>query len=256
MNKFHQESEKRISSYAHNTPLQKAAKNFFYESVDSKYSYNFYSLGIPIIQYPQEMIAMQELIWKTRPELIIETGIAHGGSLIWNASMLALLDYCECIENGNQPSAQKSKRKVLGIDIDIRPQNRAKIEAHPMSSLIEMIEGSSTDSKIINDVESIASNYKRIMVCLDSNHTHEHVLAELKAYAPLVTKESYCVVFDTCIQNLPVNNSQDRPWGNGNNPQTAVFEFLNSHEEFVPDKKIEQKLLVTVCPNGYLKRVS
>lgn len=256
MNKFHQESEERISSYVHNTPLQKAAKNFFYESVESKYSYNFYSLGIPIIQYPQEMIAMQELIWQTRPELIIETGIAHGGSLIWSASMLALLDYCECIENGNQPSAQKSKRKVLGIDIDIRTQNRANIEAHPMSSLIEMMEGSSIDSKIINDVKIIASNYKRIMVCLDSNHTHEHVLAELKAYAPLVTKGSYCVVFDTCIEDLPQNISRKRPWDIGNNPKTAVCEFLKNNNEFIVDNEMENKLLISVSPNGYLKRIS
>jgi cephalosporin hydroxylase len=254
MNKLHQESEERISSYVHNTPLQKAAKNFFNESVESKYSYNFNSLGIPIIQYPQEMIAMQELIWKTRPELIIETGIAHGGSLILSASMLSLLDYCDAIEQGTMLDPKLPRRRVLGLDIDIRAHNRAAIEAHPMANRIDMVEGSSIDPATIAQVQDIARGYERVLVCLDSNHTHEHVLAELEAYAPLVSAGSYCVVFDTIVEDMPAEMFPDRPWGPGDNPKTAVWEYLKTHPEFEIDKQIDHKLLISVAPDGYLKK--
>ncbi|MDX8378138.1 MAG: cephalosporin hydroxylase family protein, partial [Mariprofundales bacterium] len=212
-------------------------------------------LGRPIIQYPQDMVAMQELIWQIKPDLIIETGIAHGGSLIMSASMLAMLDYCDAVEAGLPLIPNDSKRKVLGLDIDIRTHNRTAIEAHPMAHLIEMIEGSSIAPEIIAQVHDIAGNYKKIMVCLDSNHTHDHALAELEAYAPLVTKNSYCVVFDSVIEDLPDNACTDRPWGKGNNPKTAVWEYLKTHPEFEIDTSIQNKLLITVAPDGYLKRL-
>jgi len=201
-----------------------------------KYSYHFEWQGRPIIQYPQDMIAMQELIWEVKPDLIIETGIAHGGSLIFSASMLALLDMYEAIELGTILNPKESKRKVVGIDIDIREHNREAIEAHPMASRIQM--------------------NQRILVCLDSNHTHEHVLAELGAYAPLTSIGSYCVVFDTIIEDMPKEMFPDRPWGPGNNPKTAVWEYLKSQPEFEIDKNIQDKLLITVAPSGYLKRVA
>lgn len=253
-NEFTDECHARISSYP-NTEIQRAANEFMRASTQPKYSYNFSWMGRPIIQYPQDMIAMQELIWSIKPDLIIETGIAHGGSLIFSASMLAQLDMCEAIEAGVSFNPQESRRKVLGIDIDIRTHNRAAIEVHPMASRIQMIQGSSTTPEIIEQVKHIASGYKRILVCLDSNHTHEHVLAELEAYARLTSVGSYCVVFDTIIEDLPLEMYPDRPWGPGDNPKTAVLEYLKSHPEFEIDHQIDNKLLISVAPKGYLKRV-
>jgi cephalosporin hydroxylase len=254
MNNFKKEVAERITKNAHNRPVLDAAHRFMVASTLPRYSYNFSSLGRPIIQYPQDMVAMQELIWKVRPDLIIETGVAHGGSLIMSASMLALLDMCDAIEKGASLNPRESNRKVLGIDIDIRAHNRAAIEAHPMSSRIQMIQGSSIAPQIIGQVEQVAKSHERIMVCLDSNHTHDHVLAELRAYAPLTSIGSYCVVFDTIVEDMPADLFPDRPWGSGNNPKTAVWEYLKSHTGFKIDESIQQKLLITVAPDGYLMR--
>jgi len=223
--------------------------------VAGAYTYNFSWQGRPIIQYPQDIVAMQELIWEIKPDLVIETGIAHGGSLIFSASMLALLDMCDAIEAGEMLDPKNSRRKVLGIDIDIRAHNRAAIEAHPMASRIQMIQGSSISPDVIEQVKQVAKGYNRILVCLDSNHTHDHVLAELQAYAPLASKGSYCVAFDTVVEDMPKEMFPDRPWGPGNNPKTAVWEYLKTHPEFEIDKSIQHKLLITVAPDGYLKRV-
>jgi len=201
------------------------------------------------------MVAMQELIWQIQPDLIIETGIAHGGSLIMSASMLALLEMCDAILSGGTFNPGSSKRKVLGLDIDIRQHNRESIEAHPMASRIHMIQGSSIAPEIIQEVYSYAENYQRIMVCLDSNHTHDHVLAELEAYAPLTSVGSYCVVFDTIVEDMPKEMFPNRPWGPGDNPKTAVWQYLKTHSEFEIDKSIQNKLLITVAPDGYLKRI-
>lgn len=220
----------------------------------AKYSYHFEWLGRPIIQYPQDMVVLQELIWSLRPDLVIETGIAHGGSLIFSASMLAMLDMCDAIESGKTLDPRASARKVLGVDIDIREHNRAAIEAHPMASRIEMIQGSSTDPDVVRRVADIAGRYQRVLVCLDSNHTHEHVLAELHAYASLATVGSYCIVFDTAIEDFPKEMFPNRPWGPGNNPKTAVHEFLKTHPEFEIDKSIDNKILISMAPDGFLKR--
>ena len=254
--KFSAEVDHRIRSQAANSPLQAAAADMARESILSQYSYNFSWLGRPIIQYPQDMVALQELIWLVKPDLIIETGIAHGGSLIFSASMLALLDMCDASEAGTTLDPRISQRKVLGIDIDIRAHNRTAIEAHPLAPRIQMIQGSSIEPDIIAQVHGIAANYSRVLVCLDSNHTHEHVLAELEAYAPLTSKDSYCVVFDTIVEDLPEDMFGDRPWGPGNNPKTAVHQYLQTHPEFVIDASIQQKLLITVAPDGFLKRVA
>jgi len=244
-----------IDALGKNIDAQALSRVWSRETNRNGYSYNFAWLGRPIIQYPQDMVAMQELIWKVRPDLIIETRIAHGGSLILSASMLAILDVCDAINAGETIDPKVSHRKVLGIDIDIRPHNRAAIESHPMASRIQMIQGSSIAPDIIQQVHSIASDYKCVLVCLDSNHTHDHVLAELQAYAPLTTVGSYCVVFDTIIEDLPAEMFPDRSWGPGNNPKTAVHEYLKSHPEFEIDKQIDHKLLISVAPDGYLKRV-
>jgi cephalosporin hydroxylase len=254
MSDFQKEVADRIAAIVGNAPFHHKAAAFLQASVEPKYSYNFAWLGRPIIQYPQDIVAMQELIWTVKPDLIIETGIAHGGSLIFSASMLAQLDICDAIVQGVALDPRYSKRKVLGIDIDIREHNRKAIEAHPMASRIQMIQGSSIDADIIQQVQEIAAGYKRILVCLDSNHTHAHALAELHAYASLTSKGSYCIVFDTLIEDMPKEVYPDRPWGPGNNPKTAVWEFLKTAPEFEIDKTIPDKLLITVAPDGYLKR--
>jgi cephalosporin hydroxylase len=222
------------------------ALRFITDTSRYKYSYRFSWLGRPIIQYPQDMIAMQELIWSIQPDLIIETGIAHGGSLIFSASMLELNAACGGPQNA----------EVLGVDIDIRAHNRVAIEAHPLFKRISMIQGSSISPEIVGQVRAKAAGKQSVLVCLDSNHTHEHVLAELQAYAPLVSVGSYCVVFDTVIEDMPDEMFPDRPWGRGNNPKTAVREYLKSHPEFEIDKQIDYKLLISVAPDGYLKRVA
>ncbi len=219
------------------------------------YSYNFSWLGRPIIQYPADTVGLQELIWKTRPDLIIETGIAHGGSLVLSASMLALLDYADAVAGGSSLNPRESKRKVIGLDIDIRAHNRDAIEAHPLSHLIEMIEGSSISPEVVERVLKSAEGYERVMVCLDSNHTHEHVLGELRAFAPLVTTGCYCVVFDTVIEDVPAGWFKDRPWDKGNNPKTAVYAYLGENSDFEIDKSFHEKLQTTVARDGFLRRM-
>jgi cephalosporin hydroxylase len=254
--KFKSETRQRIASNGKNRALVESAHRFVSESTLPKYSYNFEWLGRPIIQYPQDVVAMEEIIWQVKPDLIIETGIAHGGSLIFSASMLALLDVCDAIDQKKSIDPSRSERKVLAVDIDIRPHNRAAIEAHPMASRIQMIQGSSIAPDVVERVKKIAADYRTVLVCLDSNHTHEHVLAELMNYAPLVTFGSYCVVFDTIVDDLPKDMFPDRLWGPGNNPKTAVHEFVTSHPEFKIDKSIDSKLLISVAPDGFLKRVA
>jgi cephalosporin hydroxylase len=255
MNEFEQGTKKRIRNNAANPSLKATAASFARESIRAQYSYNFLALGRPIIQYPQDMAAVQEMIWRIRPDLVIETGIAHGGSLILSASMLALLDYCDAVDADEPLNPKATRRRVLGIDIDIRAHNRAAIEAHPMAHRIDMLQGSSIAPEIIAEVRKRAAGHERVMVILDSNHTHEHVLAELDAYAPLVSPGSYCVVFDTVIEDLPAGMYPDRPWDVGNNPKTAVREFLSRNHDFKVDEDMEAKLLITVAPGGYLKRV-
>ena len=264
--RFTDERNQRIASHE-GSDLKNIANEFVQASIIPQYSYNFDWLSRPIIQYPQDMVAMQEIIWAVKPDLIVETGIAHGGSLIFSASMLALLEYCDAVEKEEVLNPGNPKRRVLGIDIDIREHNRVAIKEHPMSGRIDMIEGSSIAPEIIEKVHSIAKDYHRILVCLDSMHTYDHVLAELEAYAPLTSKGSYCVVFDTIIEDMPEGSFLDRPWGKGNNPKTAVWEYLSRLQSerrtafdgtplhFEMDRIIENKLLITVAPDGFLKRL-
>lgn len=252
---FKQECLDEINRQAHESVLPEVSFQWFLEANKFKYSYHFEYLGRPIIQYPQDIVSMQEIIWSVKPDLIIETGIAHGGSLILSASMLSLLDYEDAVKNGQLLDPASPKRKVIGIDIEIRPHNRDAIENHCMASRIKLIEGSSTDPEVISQVKNFAADYSRIMVCLDSNHTHDHVLAELEAYAPLTSVGSYCVVFDTIIEEMPLGSFPGRPWDKGNNPKTAVREYLKTNHEFEIDKRIDHKLLISVAPDGYLKRV-
>lgn len=253
---FEEEKQSRIEAYGRDQGFQSLSRDWLVASMRRQYVYNFNWLGRPIIQYPQDMVGMQELIWSVRPDLIIETGIAHGGSLVLSASMLALLDMNDAIEAGEKIDPKVSRRKVLGIDVDIRAHNRAAFDAHPMASRIQMIQGSSIAPDVAAQVKAVAAGYERVLVCLDSMHTHDHVLAELVAYAPLVSVGSYCVVFDTFVEDMPADMFPDRPWGPGNNPKTAVWEYLKTHPEFEIDKNIQHKLLITVTPDGYLKRIA
>jgi cephalosporin hydroxylase len=254
MSDFQSEVDARVVANGTNQGLREAARTFMDRSIAAQYSYNFSALGRPIIQYPQDIVAMQELIWKVRPDVIVETGIAHGGSLVLSASMLALLDYCDALATGEFLDPTRPRRKVVAVDIDIRAHNRTAIEAHPMANRIEMIQGSSVDAFVVEEVKRRVGDAERILVSLDSNHTHDHVLAELEAYAPLVTPDSYCVVFDTIVEDLPVDAFGDRPWGRGDNPKTAVWKYLQTHPEFSIDTSIDNKLLISVAPNGFLRR--
>ncbi len=237
---FAQERRERIENYHKNERLVTSSKEFLLESLKSKYSYNFTWMGRPIIQYPQDMIAMQEIIWKVKPDLIIETGIAHGGSLIYYASILELI----------------GKGQVLGIDIDIRQHNRIAIEKHAMYKRISMIENSSISTETISEVKNHIKDDMKIIVALDSNHTHDHVIQELNLYSDFVSKESYLIVFDTIVQDAPNELWGKDNWGKNDNPKTAVHDFLKNNSNFVIAHEIEQKLLITVNPDGFLKRVS
>ncbi len=238
--KFKEEVLERIASYESDPVFKKLAAEWMKQSVLKKYVYNFRWLGRPIIQMPQDIIGLQEIIWEVKPDLIIETGIAHGGSLIFSASMLELIG---------------GDGKVLGIDIDIRQHNREEIEQHSLFKRIEMIQASSISDETAQKVYEIASDYEHILVVLDSNHTHGHVKKELELYSPLVGIGSYLVVFDTFIEDLPMDSFPDRPWNVGDNPKTAVLEFLEENDNFEIDKNIENKLLVTSAPSGFLKRI-
>ena len=238
--KFDERNKKFVKKLGENKSLKKLSNKWMVESSLDEYSYHFKWLGRPIIQFPQDIVALQEIIWNIKPDLIIETGIARGGSLIFSASILELL----------------GKGKVLGIDIEIRKENMKKILEHPLSKRIKMIEGSSIDENTINQVYKMAKKYKKIMVILDSNHSHNHVLSELKAYSKLVKKGSYLIVFDTVIEDIPKKYSKKLikgNWSKTDNPKTAVREFLKENKRFKIDKEIEDKLLITVGPEGFLK---
>ena len=241
---FKTEITKRAKQYQKDKEFQESWKKFHKHVAKTKYAYNFFWLGIPVIQLPQDLQAMQEIIWEVKPDLIVETGIAWGGSIIFSASMLALLETCGKIKKGD----------VIGVDVDIRSHNKSAILEHPLSNKITMLEGSSIDQKIIEKVTKLAKNKKKVLVCLDSNHTHSHVLAELKAYASLVSIGSYYIVGDTAVEDTP-GEIHDRPWGKGDNPKTAVREFLKKNKNFKIDKSIDSKLILTGSPDGFLKRI-
>ncbi|WP_419709006.1 cephalosporin hydroxylase family protein [Pseudomonas sp. NFX224] len=235
---FEAECQAEIVEQGANAKLKDLARDFYNESAKHKYTYHFSWMGRPIIQLPQDMMAMQEIIWQVKPDLVIECGIAHGGSILYYASLLELQGHGE----------------VLGIDRDIRAHNRQAIEAHPMFKRVSMIEGSSLDPAIVEQVRAAAAG-KKVILVLDSNHTHEHVLQELRLYAPLVSVDSYCVVMDTVVENMPEDAFPDRPWGKGDNPRTAVWAFLEENRDFEIDRQMHNKLLITVAEDGYLRRI-
>ena len=235
---FEFEKQENIRKLGRSDDLRALSMKWVADVSRHKYSYHFTWLGRPVIQFPQDLVAMQEIIWRVRPSLIIETGVARGGSLIFYASLLELIG---------------GDGRVVGLDIEIREPNRLEIEKHKLSRRIDLVQGSSVDPQVIEAVSEMARDRKPILVVLDSNHTREHVLRELEAYAPLVTRESYLVVFDTVIEEMPEDFFPDRPWGKGDNPKTAVQEFLRRTDRFVVDEEYDSKLLITVAPGGYLR---
>ncbi|MFT6490180.1 MAG: cephalosporin hydroxylase [Parvibaculaceae bacterium] len=264
--RFQEEVRDTVTSYQTEPEWRKVTHDWTLHALDKRYVYNFSCLGRPIIQFPQDMVAFQEIVWDVKPDLIIETGIAHGGSLIQSASALAMLEYCEAIEKGEMLDPRAPKRRVIGVDIDIRAHNRSAIEAHPLANRIDMIQGSSIDADIVAKVKKAAEGYSRILVSLDSNHTHDHVLAELEHYAPMTSKGSYCLVYDTVVEDMPVDFYPNRPWEPGNSPKSAVFAYQEALKKnpingddgtplsFQNDRTVEDKLFITVTPDGFLKR--
>ena len=237
----------RLEAYKSDDQLNRLIPELLNQMNIKSYAYNFTWLGRPIIQIPQDTISFQEMIWEVKPDLIIETGVAHGGSLVFSASMLALLETFALVKDP----------VVVGIDIEIRPNNREAITAHPASRWIKLIDGSSVETLVVEQVRKLAENKSRVMVFLDSNHTYKHVLAELRAYAPLVTKRSYLVVLDTGIEDIePAAIAHGRPWGKGNSPKSALQEFLGENSSFVTDKYYHEKAWVTSAPGGIIKRIN
>lgn len=238
---YMEEKKARVAGFASDAEFRALSNAWRAMALERKYMNNFSWLGRPLIQLPMDAMAVQEIIWSVKPDLVIETGVAHGGSLMLSASILQMIGHGE----------------VLGVDIEVRPHNRHAIENHPLAHWISLIEGSSIDPAIIAQVRARAVGKARVLVCLDSNHTHEHVLAELNAYADLVSIGSYCIVFDTFVEDMPDDYVwTDRPWGKGDNPKTAVWEWLKSHPEFEIDHSMDDKLLITSAPDGFLRRIA
>jgi cephalosporin hydroxylase len=238
--RFLEENRAQIAAMRADPALTGLSNIWMREVARYRYSYHFSWLGLPVIQVPQDLIALQEIVWSVKPELIVETGIARGGSLVFFASLLELLG---------------GPGRVVGVDIEIRPHNRRAIEGHPLFKRITLIEGSSVAAKTARQVCALARSSRSVLVVLDSNHTRAHVARELELYSPLVTRGSYLVVLDTVIEDVPADFFPERPWKKGNSPKTAVHEFLRTHDRFVIDKDLEAKLLITVAPDGYLRCV-
>lgn len=236
---FKKEREEAIKKMASDEELKRKSLDWMIHADRYKYSYNFTWLGRPLIKLPADIVVMQEIIWKVKPDLIIETGVAHGGSIILYASMMELLG---------------QEGKVLGIDVDIRTHNKKEIENHPMSKRIDMIQGSSVEPDVVEKVKDLVRQHKRVMVILDSNHTHAHVLQELEYYAPLVSVGSYLILPDTFIEYFP-KGFFPRPWDVGNNPLTALREFMKKNDDFIIDRNYTDKLLISEAFDGYLKRI-
>ncbi len=236
---FFEERKQAVEKMGNDEALKAKSTEWIRHADNHQYMYNFTWMGRPIIHFPTDLIAMQELIWQIKPDVIVETGIAHGGSIIFSASMLELI----------------GKGEVIAVDIDIRQHNRELIETHPMFKRITMIQGSSIDEQIINQIKQKIGNNKTVMVVLDSNHTHDHVLDELKLYGEMVSVSSYMICMDTFVEDMPPGHVKNRPWDKGSNPMTAVFEYLQTNKNFEIDKAIDNKLLISEGRNGYLKKV-
>jgi len=231
----------QVEKNLHDTDLKMATHIMADNLIRTNYIKNFTWLGRPVLQYPTDLMVVQELIWQIKPNIIIETGLAMGGSAVFFSSILS------CLGNGGQ---------VVSIDVDIRKDAREALVPHPMADRITMIEGSSIDEKVVEQVRRKIHPGMAIMVVLDSNHTEEHVMKELYLYSPMVTIGSYLIVQDTAIEIWDEKYpSPNRPWGKGDNPMTAVKKFLEINNNFMVDKEIGTRALITGSSDGWLKRI-
>jgi cephalosporin hydroxylase len=240
VNQFFEERQSDIDQMINDDDFFSQSINWMERAQKYKYNYNFTWLDRPIIRYPNDIMVMQELIWEVEPDLIVETGIAHGGSIIFSASMLELIG---------------GDGEVLGIDIDIRDHNRERIEDHCMFDRISMVEGDSVSEEVVQTAQEYADEAETVMVFLDSNHSHDHVIQELELYSELVTVGSYIMIADTFIECFPKGYFSDRPWDVGDNPMTALNEFLDGNKEFEIDERRSFKAMISEAPNGYVKKV-
>lgn len=240
--KFEKLKKKQIKKFS-NLKIKKLSKAWMVQALKHDYNYYYSWLGVPIIQYPNDLIAIQEIIWKTEPDIIIETGVAHGGSLIFYSSILQIM---------KSTSISKKQKRVIGVEIDFRRHNEKRLESHPLYKNIQILKGSSIDYKIFLKLKKITKG-KKILVILDSNHTHDHVLEELRLYSKLIKKNEYIIVLDTGVEDLPNKYFQSKSWGRGNNPKTAVHEFLKENKNFKIDP-IDKKLQISCAPDGFLFR--
>jgi cephalosporin hydroxylase len=235
---FEEDRRRALAAMAANDTMAAHATGFVAEAAANHYPHGFDWLGLPILQLPQDIVAIQDLIWRIKPRAIVETGIARGGSLALSASILELIG---------------GDGIVIGVDIDIRAHNRRAIEAHPLAHRIELLEGSAIDDHIVEGVTRLVGDREPVLVLLDSMHSHAHVVAELEAYSPLVAAGSYVVVLDTAIEDLPADQFADRPWGPGNSPKSAVHAFLATTDRFEIDTDMDARLQISSAPNGYLR---
>ncbi len=236
---FDADKIKNATSLGKDEELQKLALELIEKSDKHYHAYQWTWLDLPIIQSTEDILAAQELVWKVKPDVIIETGIAWGGSIVFYASLLQLI----------------GKGKIVGIDVALPQKNIDKIMSYPFSDRIELIQGSAVDQSIVDLAASHIKEGQTVMLMLDSNHTHEHVLKELEMYSHLVTKDSYIIVSDTIVEDIPTQEHRPRPWGPGDNPKTAVNAFLKGNDRFVLDEYYNNKILVTFDKGGYLRCV-
>ena len=234
--------------------FSRACEEWQQAALDADYIYRWSWLGRPIIQYPHDTVALQQIVWATKPDLIIETGFAHGGSAVLCASLLAMLDLADARETGGSVDPARPARRLVSLEIELREHNREALDSHPLRDYIQVIEGSSIEADTVNAVTEMAASYKRVMLLLDSNHTHDHVLAELRAYAGLVTPGCYCIVYDTAIDSFDPSYFEDRPWGPGNSPLSAVKSYLADSPGWHVDDELVERIGITVAPHGFLLR--
>ena len=208
---------------------------------DHHYTYSWEWLGVPIIRLPDDIVVLQELIWAYRPQRIVETGVARGGSMLLDSSLMTL--------SGIEPA-------VLGIDISIFAHTHEALAEHPMSRGVTLLETSSVSDEAVSAARDFLGNAERALLVLDSNHTHEHVLAELRVLAPLLPVGSFILVADTIVEELPQGHYVNRPWDRGNSPLTAANQFLGENPGFVRDTEWSRRALLTEFRDGILRRTS
>jgi cephalosporin hydroxylase len=228
---------KAAAEQSQDAALRKTSLDFIVDSDKHGYGYQWTWLGLPFIQMPQDMVVTQEVIWETKPDVIIETGIAWGGSVVFYASLLQLL----------------GKGEVVAVDLNLYDHVRDQIMSYPFSNRIHLYKGSSTDTAIVDKIKPHIKAGQKVMVCLDSNHTHQHVLDELRLYAPLVSKGQYLIVSDTVVEDIPPQEHRPRPWGPGDNPKTALRQYMKENDRFEIDQYVNDKLLLTYTPDGYCR---